>query len=182
MLSEQYIAWTDTTAVYPGINTGNHAEVSYLSLGLVGETIEFMEKVHEAQVAPSSKEDLIAELGDIVWYAMRLAKMLGQHPDMIDHIIVESNLPVLSQSDRMYYLHRMVIRAGKIAELGKKIIRDTDKWQGEVMQEHLVGFFAIWGLNCRGLKVQPSEVMQANVTKLESRKARGKLQGSGDSR
>ena len=76
--------------------------------------------------------------------------------------------------------------AGEIAEKVKKIIRDK---QGKVSQEDKAELAkevgdVLWYLAvfAHHLGVPLEEVAQQNLTKLQSRKARGVLGGSGDNR
>lgn len=76
--------------------------------------------------------------------------------------------------------------AGEIAEKMKKIIRDkngelSDKDKQELAKEvgDVLWYLAVFAHN---LGVPLEEIAQANLDKLQSRKARGVLQGSGDNR
>ena len=66
------------TAVYPK----EHA-VSYLALGLNGEAGEVAEKVKKiirdrgGVIGNQHQDDLVKELGDVLWYAANLASVLG---------------------------------------------------------------------------------------------------------
>lgn len=65
---DEYIRWTDTTAVYP-----KEREQEYLRLGLLSEVGEvagvLKRRVRDGEVAP---EKLLAEIGDLLWYLARL--------------------------------------------------------------------------------------------------------------
>ena len=76
--------------------------------------------------------------------------------------------------------------AGEVAEKIKKVIRDTD---GEFTEEKKVEIAkelgdVLWYVAalCRDLDVSLMEVANRNIEKLESRKKRGVLKGSGDNR
>jgi NTP pyrophosphatase (non-canonical NTP hydrolase) len=76
--------------------------------------------------------------------------------------------------------------AGEIAEKMKKIIRDKNgELSAEDKQElakevgDVLWYLAVFAHN---LGVPLEEIAQANLDKLQSRKARGVLQGSGDNR
>jgi len=67
------------TAVYP--NLGNN--FVYPTLGLVGEAGEVAEKIKkvlrddDGQLSAEKKQELMKELGDVLWYLARLAAELG---------------------------------------------------------------------------------------------------------
>lgn len=68
------------TAVYPG--QGGPMGVVYTSLGLVGEAGEIANKAKKiirddaGNLTAERKQDLAAELGDVLWYAAQLATEL----------------------------------------------------------------------------------------------------------
>ena len=68
-----------TTAIYPDAGKGNLPELMYLGLG-IGEGGEIQGKIKKAyrDGMPSAFAAGIAhELGDLLWYIMRLADVLG---------------------------------------------------------------------------------------------------------
>lgn len=76
--------------------------------------------------------------------------------------------------------------AGEVLGKIKKVLRDND---GEYTDEQLKGISAeigdvLWYMSalCRDLGVELSTVAQENLAKLQSRKERGTLKGSGDKR
>ncbi len=76
--------------------------------------------------------------------------------------------------------------AGEVAEKVKKMIRDNnnildDDKKAEIAKE--IGD-VLWYISalCRDIGVSLEEVANINIAKLESRKQRGVLQGSGDNR
>lgn len=77
-----YVEFTRTTAVYPGANEGTLQELNYLIHGLTGEAGEesnyfkkILRKGDPLTYEHSAK--LIDELGDVLWYATRIADALG---------------------------------------------------------------------------------------------------------
>lgn len=70
---------------------------------------------------------------------------------------------------------------GEVIEKIKKILRDGTYDEENIVKE-LGDVVYYWARLCRFFGKQPSEVIAANVDKLESRKARGVLRGSGDNR
>jgi NTP pyrophosphatase (non-canonical NTP hydrolase) len=67
------------TAVYPG----RGRNITYSTLGLVGEAGEIANEAKKiirddnGVLTPDRKEKMIAELGDVLWYAAMLAEELG---------------------------------------------------------------------------------------------------------
>lgn len=78
MTLDKYVEFTRTTSVYPGANEHSFSEVLYLTLGLASEAGEVAGKVKKIvrgdKVDP---ESYVAELGDVLWYLVRLADNIG---------------------------------------------------------------------------------------------------------
>ncbi len=75
----EYQEWTANTAAYPQSNTGRIEELMYLSLGMSGEAGEVsncIKKLFRDQDTPELRANLSKELGDVMWYAARLATAL----------------------------------------------------------------------------------------------------------
>ena len=75
---------TKLTAIYPSAGQQNLQALTYLALGLAGESGEAVEKIKKiirsAQPFESQKElieGLHKELGDVLWYLTRMADELG---------------------------------------------------------------------------------------------------------
>jgi NTP pyrophosphatase (non-canonical NTP hydrolase) len=184
MLVKDYLAFTDTTAIYPGAGTSNNGEVAYLTLGLVGESLEFLDKVH----GPGADQDVylqLLELGDVAWYLMRLTPMWG-----ISHELTDQTISVnyeLSGNVRDLKLHHaataLAVHTGKLAERSKKLLRGDDlSTKVEAIAHEVLTVVSLWTYVCRALGVTPSEALVSNVKKLSDRKERGVLKGSGDTR
>jgi NTP pyrophosphatase (non-canonical NTP hydrolase) len=78
MLMIKYQDSIDSFAVYPGKGTHSIGAVLYCTLGLCGEAGEFAEKVKKALrddhgvITAHRREEIIAELGDVLWYLAQL--------------------------------------------------------------------------------------------------------------
>jgi hypothetical protein len=156
---EAYVKWTDSTAIYPEAGTASPMEMAYIALGLLGELGEL------ADHQPSSPE-FAAELGDVLWYLARGWRVLGVELDGLRNQDGDYDGPF------------------KIANLSKKLIRDGDQeyLKEKLREAYLDTYLAMVGeIESAGFDDLRS-VLQANVDKLESRKERGVLKGSGDHR
>lgn len=156
----KYQEWTESTAIYPErLKMGG---LMYATLGFVGEFMEYRR-------VPSK-----AELGDAYWYLAEVATHLGVSLEETD-------------STRMEILDRLHgkntdDRIGDLAGAVKKMHRDGsveafNMAQGAV-EELLFDLNHIAEVNHAGV----GSVLKYNRNKLESRKARGVLKGSGDER
>ena len=78
----EYLEFTNGTAIYPEAGSGSNLELYYLSLGLVSEAGEVAGKVKK--LIRDGKYDpagIVKELGDVFWYAVRLVDAVGYSPD-----------------------------------------------------------------------------------------------------
>ena len=65
-------------AIYPDANTGSNLELSYLALGLGGESGEVLEKIKKLiRDGNFNPEEVAKEIGDVLWYASRLCNAIG---------------------------------------------------------------------------------------------------------
>lgn len=73
-------AWTDSTAIYPNAGKGNIEALTYVALGLAGETGEVVEKIKKLMRdgdTPERRTELAKELGDVLHYVARMAREMG---------------------------------------------------------------------------------------------------------
>ncbi len=78
MTANEYQDFTLSVAIYPGAGTGNDAELTYLALGLNGESGEVADKIKKhLRDGPLDIGGIVYEIGDCVWYCARLADALG---------------------------------------------------------------------------------------------------------
>ena len=78
----EYLDFTNGTAIYPEAGSGSNLELYYLSLGLVSEAGEVAGKVKK--LIRDGKLDvgnLAYELGDCFWYLVRLCDAIGYSPE-----------------------------------------------------------------------------------------------------
>lgn len=92
---KEYDEATRATSLYPGATTGNNAELSYLALGLAGESGEVADCIKKCiriglPVTPADQEYVdgqkvlaAEELGDVLFYWTRLCYALGFAPEKI---------------------------------------------------------------------------------------------------
>lgn len=77
-----YQRLTRATAVYPNADTGEIDALAYVTLGLAGEAGEIANKVKKiirdngGVITEAHRVALRAELGDVLWYAARMAHEL----------------------------------------------------------------------------------------------------------
>ena len=165
------------TAVYPGI--GN--TLIYPTLGLAGETGELLEKA----LSGSPKEDLMGELGDVLWYLAQLAAELSLNLDTLPQ-----PADALASSERPTNLvaacSLLVVDVGIFTECTKKLLRDdqevlTDQRRSQ-FNELLSKALASWHLVAHQANIIPDICADVSYAKLMSRLERGVVGGSGDNR
>lgn len=93
---------TESTAIYPEAGTGSVMALAYVGLGL-GETGEVQGKLKKilrdsgGVISDDTRRELAKEIGDVLWYAARLADEL----DLSLEVIAQNNLDkLLSRKER----------------------------------------------------------------------------------
>lgn len=86
-------------AIYPHAGNQNVTSLLYCTLGLAGESGEFTEKVKKvwrdtgvdlnAVVTGERRDEMLKELGDVLWYVARAAHELGSSLDEVAELNVE---------------------------------------------------------------------------------------------
>lgn len=92
MTLEEFLAFTQEVAHYPGANKGQMDEGTYLCLGLAGETGEAVDVIKKLMRdgrdgfgTQEEADKFIDELGDVLWYWVRLVWWAGSSPDIVMH-------------------------------------------------------------------------------------------------
>lgn len=87
---DEYQAKTRNTASYPEAFSGSPDAINYTVVGLVGEAGEIANKWKKILRGDTSlfksfeiEENIEDEIGDVLWYAARLAEELGTTLDVI---------------------------------------------------------------------------------------------------
>jgi len=97
---KDYQDWTINTAVYPAAGTGSVEELMYIALGLGGEAGElgnYVKKLYRDGDNAELREKIGKELGDVMWYAARMASALGVN---LEATISENRAKLESRKER----------------------------------------------------------------------------------
>jgi hypothetical protein len=178
----EYIEFTGTTALYPGVGTRNKDEISYVGLGFVNEATELLAKMEffkpDLLCMPNIINGILDELFDVAWYWARMKFVLNDY-----------SVPALTVTfdNHEVALKRLIINAGKVAGRAKKILRDNlDYSPGSATHDELLHYL---NLSYAAMKYLASyfgvtfeEGLDLNVMKLTDRKERDVLCGDGDNR
>lgn len=186
---DDYQKFTGTTAIYPEFVTPetegavSQPNVFYTVLGLCSEVGELL----TAMELRADQEDLIKELGDILWYVSETATTAGvplagitwnPQPD-----VDEDNQPILCDPYGQGAGVAMAETAGRLAGLAKRVMRDNAwlDFQVKCVPElaRMLEWMSFWAV---GLGVTMQYIANVNLAKLTSRQERGVLTGEGDNR
>lgn len=100
---DEYQKKAAETAIFPKIKE----RFVYPTLGLVGETGEFVEKIKKifrdknGKISKTDKEEIVKELGDVLWYLSQVAKEL----DISFEEIAQKNIKKLASRKIRGKLH-----------------------------------------------------------------------------
>ena len=147
-------------------------KVIYPTLGLVNEIGEIQEKYDDPE--KYKVEDTLQEMGDVLWYIAALCTDLG------------ITMSFLENKEEFYELDSMFFEASMIAGIVKKWLRDSNRTFSVEkifeIQTHLSKIYTALQTYCLDIQFSIEEVFKMNIEKLNSRKERGVLTGSGDHR
>lgn len=87
----------------------------------------------------------------------------------------------ITERDRTIATMGLAGETGEVMELLKKRIRD-DKLDVNALAKELGDVLYYWCRICRMFGLDPQRVLELNVEKIESRRARGTMHGSGNDR
>lgn len=91
---KEYLEFTNTTAIYPDAGKKTFTEGIYLTLGLASEAGEVAGKLKKViRGDTSNPEAFIHELGDVLWYLVRLC----DHFDITLEDLAEINANKLAE-------------------------------------------------------------------------------------
>ncbi|HEX2868691.1 MAG TPA: nucleoside triphosphate pyrophosphohydrolase family protein [Ignavibacteriales bacterium] len=165
---KEYQEQARETAQYPIIGHG----VIYPILGLVGELGELMTAIETRKRRDGSREGIMKEAGDVLWYIANLAYELEVE---IKEVQVPEEFKVTD-----YMLDRTIMA---YAEHAKKVFRDHHglftRYEEE---EHISKILHSYCAFLYAWRLDIEEVARMNIEKLRDRKERGVIQGSGDNR
>lgn len=134
----------------------------YFSLGLVGEAIEVLSAPREA--APMEKE-----LGDVLWYTARLADLVGITMGQIENHTDELDGKIPIKLDTTEAITALVINAGAIGEIIKKVVRDGRQIDRDVLLTKFAHVYAYVQDVAQDHHLNLSDITETNIKKLEAR-------------
>lgn len=155
---DEYVRWTDTTAVYP-----KEREQEYLRLGLLSEAGEvagvLKRRVRDSVVAP---EKLLAEVGDLLWYLARLHRDTEIWSEAAKLDACERENSQIAEEHPLMETELLV----RIAALSDGPVPTVTRFLNFLRKHNLT----------------LEEVITANTAKLDGRKQRNTIHGAGDER
>lgn len=169
---DDYQKKASVTAIYP-----RNFQLIYPLLGLADEISEVYEKIQDSRGFDSPKEEIIKELGDVMWYCAAICNDLS----MSLGDIMRSQVACLSRINGVDLYDVLIKRSGHLLGKSKKLIRDknfkVDTDYIRIVQEDLFAIVeAIMSYD------EINKIMVKNIQKLASRMERGVLKGDGDNR
>lgn len=157
-------------------------DYAVMGLGLSGETGEIVEALLNCTKFGEIDNTLRKEFGDALYYCARITAAFE-----LELAPVACQLAPLSLGNAVQYAAPLFVAAGHCAEALKKLIRDGVAPADEPvfkakLSRGLNDYLAAWlNLAC-AIGLNPQELIALSVLKIEDRKARGVLRGSGNDR
>jgi len=198
----QYEAGTTETAIYPGVGTGFYDALRYIGLGLAGEIGEISEKIKKAYrdeggiLTDEKRRALCDECGDVLWYLTRatvehgltLAEVLqaNEPSDYFSNANFNWYEEDVTEEDMTTVLDWAAYYAGGMAEWNGAYSGNVRSFSYLNSTGHATHYLSCIAYNLNQLLItlgsSLDEAAQANHDKLFSRKERGVIGGSGDTR
>ena len=173
------------TAVYPGrmgllAPEPNLTGIYYTAMGLAGESGELLDKILFSHWVD---ENIMKEMGDVMWYISQCAMELGCTLSYIYEQQVAWKIPVDSQMEVCAFI---TSKAGAYCDCVKKCLRDNHGCISTKYRITLINSLAwmLLGIRemCTNYNMPITIILDMNYQKLASRKKRGALGGDGDNR
>lgn len=176
-----YAEQARSTAVYPQAD-----KYIYPSLGVGGEIGELCEKLDKISwMSPVHDQGPARkEVGDVLWYIA--AVCYDANLSMKNLIGMETFEELEEFTNYTESIGSLAGKAGVICELAKKCIRDDGRQLTEDRRNHvraaLANLLLCLSAICNSYGISIAEAASDNLAKLQDRKNRGVLGGSGDNR
>lgn len=171
-----YANWT--ASLWVGSTSEGVKDLAVMGLGLPGECAEVAEQLVAVDRCPTA---LCKELGDVIYYWARI-----QHSRAVPLETIWSDCPSPPVCDPRALAFELCLAAGQVAEGLKKHIRDDADLASSSAHGRLTvpmrRLSAAWQAAVASSGMTVLEVLAANRAKLEDRRVRNVMQGSGDER
>lgn len=172
MTFEEYREKAISTKIY-----SDDVAIPYVVSGTIGEVGELITAIDFAEHNP---ENIIKEAGDVFWYIAAVCTELEIPVEEIRFIAHPLDLySLIKEVNKSLYT---------LAEILKKYLRDdypqnmSDPKRMTILRELSFLYCATQSITFKFHNISLEEVLSKNLEKLQSRKERGVLGGSGDNR
>ena len=172
-LYDWYQSETRQTAIYP---KDAKLAVAYLVLGLNNELLEFGN-------APNAKE-AYPELGDLFWFIAELANFLGTSLSILRELspgLNEEGNTWNTPPGDSFAAAVINLELMELSGFAAKFIRDNTAFH-DALSQFITRTVLTYEAIVDVMGVELEDVLKDNIAKLQSRKQRGTLQGSGNHR
>lgn len=98
MFWDEYVKWTDKTAIYPDAGLGTERARQYVTLGLLSELGEvagvLKRRLRDGTPEEEFRQQLKAELGDVAWYLARARRegLQDAEPSLLQQCVLSAAL------------------------------------------------------------------------------------------
>lgn len=190
-LLEEYHQFTKTTAIYPGADVIRSPEaLEYLTLAFIGEVGEIGDKYkkvirdNNGILSEETKQALSKEIGDVMYY---ISQMCNTFDVKLYNLVDVSNLDKIEKNEGIYIATYIRVLAKYVGGLSSNVqqyfvgLTGPRKLEDDVYQDIQNIAYALMQLAIR-LDLSIEDIIRENMAKLQSRKDRGVISGSGDNR
>lgn len=183
----EYQTKAAVTAIYPGrlgyVRGTDLRGVYYTAMGLAGESAELLEKFMATTIV--NDDDIIKEMGDVLWYQSQCSMELATHFGYIKEISMNDHIKDYAKNT-LSGCFLCCVSAGKYCDTVKKCLRDNHGCISNSIRKILLDCLAFSLLSieqlCFGRNYDIKNIMDINIKKLALRASNGTLGGNGDNR
>lgn len=170
-----YQKWTDCVATYPK----DDKRPVYPCMGLMGESGELIDKLKKIIRGDDPDEEGIKkEIGDVLWYVARFCEDSGLK--MSDYWGIRTVRSYFGENQNFFLSTGLMKHVSKLCDRAW-LESDTNQYLS-IISECIGGILGVLTRLCENFDYTIEDAMRNNMDKLESRKKRGTIQGSGDER
>jgi len=179
---ERYAEMTLLTAHYPGVGTGDHAELAYLGLGLGNEAGALLGKMAGRFSLNSVPGEMVPEIidgiGEVYWYTARLAAALFGSPAWALETIPHRKYQPTSTMLGLELSHQCGLASGAVSRLLRGDPNPDDLRHQAILSCREISIRLAWLAEYYGGSQQIA--MERNFAKRLPRHLRSAVNGPGD--
>lgn len=142
------------------------------AFGVISEWNELQEKINNDE----SKNEIVKEIGDVLWYVLKLVNCVGLTKNTSIFNLNETNLSLYQRDNVSHSIFEFAQWGGKLLRKDFEI-NNTNRLVIPI--NRTLGFIVFI---CSAYSITVEDMIQVNKDKIKDRKSRNAIHGDGDNR